>query len=505
MTAARTESGRSVRYAQWSLAQLLVSTVSMFVLYRIVLDQVGTRAFGIWSIVVAATSMVGLSNMGLTGSIVKHVAQALGNGDTRRAISMIETTVISVALAAFALSLVGVPLMHAYFSSVLTGTAKTQAISLLPIALLAFVISMVGGIYQSALYGCHLIVERNLVLIAESLTFLAMSVVLAARYGLEGLVLARALQNVLTLAISVVVLRRFLPALPIVPIRWSRPVFRELLSYAMGFQVVSLVAMTMDPLTKGLLSRFGSLEFVTYFEMGSRLIGQARGMVVSANQVLVPTFAQLDASDRGAVEPLFRRSLDVMFFVSVCLFGLLASALPVIGQLWIGRVAPDFVSIGIVLCAGWLLNTLAVPAYFACLGTGRMGTVIRCHLLMSVCNVVLGGGFGWAFGPYGVVGGWAAALAIGGVQQHVEYCRSVGMPVAAWIPRRGAAMVSVSLLALALAYASRHWLAVALGPAVLRADVAGVIVFSLLWLPMVLSHPVAADVSRWVTRRVGHS
>src|ERR1700679_2293460 len=107
--------GRTLRNAGSSLLQMIVATLSLFVLYRVVLDILGAREFGIWSLVAAATSMVGLSNMGLTGSIVKHVADSQAAGDGDRLAGLIETTVVSVGLLSIVLSLVGAPLMRTYF------------------------------------------------------------------------------------------------------------------------------------------------------------------------------------------------------------------------------------------------------------------------------------------------------------------------------------------------------------------------------------------------------
>src|ERR1700685_2230223 len=103
--------GRTLRNASSSLVQLVVATLSLFVLYRVVLDILGPREFGIWSLVVAATSMVGLSNMGLTGSIVKHVADSQADGDLHRLAGLIETTVVSVGLLSVLLAFTGAPLM----------------------------------------------------------------------------------------------------------------------------------------------------------------------------------------------------------------------------------------------------------------------------------------------------------------------------------------------------------------------------------------------------------
>src|SRR3984885_6323034 len=123
--------GRTLRNAGSSLVQLLVSTISLFVLYRVVLGIFGPREFGIWSLVVAATSVVGLSNMGLTGSITKHVADSQAAGDPHRLAGLIETSGVSGALLSLLLALAGAPLMKLYFAATLTGNAYRTALALL--------------------------------------------------------------------------------------------------------------------------------------------------------------------------------------------------------------------------------------------------------------------------------------------------------------------------------------------------------------------------------------
>ena len=486
---------RTVRNAASSVVQLVVATLTLFVLYRVVLDILGTAQFGIWSLVVAATSVVGLSNMGLTGSLVKYVAESDAAGDTRRLAGLVETTAISVGVLSAVLAIAGLPLMNLYFGMTLSGDAYRSAEAIVPYALLSFSLSMVTGIYQSALYGCHLIVQRNAILIFESLSFLALSVVLAPRYGLPGLVYARALQNFITLALSIAVLRRHLPVLPWIPTRWDRTLFRELLGYAASFQFVGILNLLMDPLTKGMLSRFGSLELVTYFEMGTRLISQVRGAVVNANQVLVPTYAQAGTQNPGQVTALFGRSYATIFFVTICLLGLLAASLPLVGILWLGMRQPDFIAIATILSVGWLINTLSVPAYFACLGTGAMGIVVRSHVIMAVLNLVLGLAFGRLWGGYGVVVAWSLALAAGGLAAHVEFCRRSGLGWRGWFPAQGIVLLVCCVLAVAVARLTAGGMAGGTVPAL-----AGVLAFAALFAAPALRNPARADIQRLLLR-----
>src|SRR3984885_14869263 len=123
--------GRTLRHAGSSLLQLIVSTISLFVLYRVVLGIFGAREFGVWSLVMSATSVVGLSNMGLTGAITKHVADSKAAGEPHRLAGLIETSVVSVALLSLLLALAGAPLMKLYFAATLTGNAYRTALALL--------------------------------------------------------------------------------------------------------------------------------------------------------------------------------------------------------------------------------------------------------------------------------------------------------------------------------------------------------------------------------------
>jgi O-antigen/teichoic acid export membrane protein len=328
------------------------------------------------------------------------------------------------------------------------------------------------------------------------------------------MVYARAAQNLITLVLSTAILRRHVPLLPRIPLHWKKIYFKELIGYALSFQFIALLSMVMDPLTKGMLSRFGSLEMVTYFEMGSRLIGQVRGLVVNANQVLVPTFAEMSRDGTPQVETLFRKSYAVIFYVTVCLFGLLAAGLPLLGLVWIGVDQPIFIKITYILCAGWLVNTLTVPAYFACLGTGDMRAVVRSHLTMAGLNLALGYGFGKLWGGYGVVAGWTIALGVGGLVMHIGYCLRSNFGLRGLVPPRGISLVLFCGLGLFLGRFATEWVRT-LDPSSLLAYIptgklragdivasaAALLSFVAIFLAPALSHPIRGEILRWVTRK----
>ncbi|MCP2619681.1 oligosaccharide flippase family protein [Candidatus Aminicenantes bacterium AC-334-K16] len=116
---------------------------------------------------------------------------------------------------------------------------------------------------------------------------------LAPKYGLKGVAYARVIQNLIILIFSWFFLRKYLPLLPVFPYKWDKKLFREIVGYGINFQIISVARMLYDPITKALLTKFGGLSLVGYYEMANKLIYQIRSLKVSANQILVPAFADL--------------------------------------------------------------------------------------------------------------------------------------------------------------------------------------------------------------------
>lgn len=414
---------RIVTNAGSSVVQIIVSGATLVVLYKYLLETIGVAQLGVWSLVLAMSSMIQVANFGLTGSIVKNIADYDARGDKHSIALAIQTAVITVAILSLVLIGCAYPGAKYYFSFAIEGQPYHDALEVLPLALVAFWLLMVTSIYQSGMYGCQLIVRRNGVLIAESISHLILCMLLAPRYGLLGLAYARVAQNLVTLMASMAFLKSHLPALPLFPYRWDKVLFKEMVGYATSFQVISLLVMLSDPITKALLSRFGSVSMVGYYEMANKLVQLFRSLIVNANQVLVPAFANLKQLQPQRVSELYLKSAHLVTYLALPGFGLLTICAPLVSELWVGRYEPIFVWSIVLLCAGWLANTLAVPAYYACLGTGEMRINMVSHVAMTVINILLASILGNLIGGLGVVLSWSIALALGGTLLNVLYCR----------------------------------------------------------------------------------
>ncbi|MBP6007902.1 MAG: oligosaccharide flippase family protein [Rhodoferax sp.] len=413
------------RNATVSVVQTVISGLVLFVLYRYLLDHLGSEQLGLWSVILASTSFARLSDMGLTGSVVKFVARyrALKNDD--QAAQAVQTAAISIAMVMAVLALALYPLLGYVLTLAVPEQSMPQALGILPWAVFSLWLGSVGGVFQSGLDGYQRMDIRNILMIFVNLLFLGGAVWLVPHYGLEGLAVGQAVQSLLLLVTSWLALRYQLKSLPWVPMRWSKSNFKEMFGYAVNFQINSIAILLFDPITKMLMSRYGGLSSAAYYEMANQLVMKLRALIISASQALVPAVAELHETAPGKVRDLYLKSYRLLFFIALPFYGAILSALPVISDLWIGRRESQFLLFGSLLVVGWGFNTLTGPAYFFNLGTGDLKWNSIAHVVMAIMNVFLGFLLGSMLDGLGVAISAAAALIIGSsfviFAQHKKY------------------------------------------------------------------------------------
>jgi O-antigen/teichoic acid export membrane protein len=418
-----------------SILQILISGIMVFLLYRFLLEIIGPQNLGIWSLVLSISSMTTLANLGMTGSIIKHIADYDALGDKQKISLAIQTAVISMAVLSLIFVVVLLPAADYYFKLTLEQDLYTVAVKILPLSLISFGILMVTTIYQGALYGCHLIANRNGTLVFDSVFHFVICMILASKFGLIGLAYARLFQNCLTLGLTIILIRKHIKNLPIFPCRWHKGLFKEMFGYAVNFQIITLLVVFSDPITKGFLSRYGNISMVAYYEMANKLVQLGRSLLVSANQVLVPTFASLNQLDPKKIIKIFIASYEIIFFLTILVFCLLLTSAPLISKLWVGHYEPIFVVSVVLLSMGWIANTLSVPAYYVGVGTGDMKDNVTCHLLITSTNIILVLFMGGLWDGLGVVAAWSLALMLGGGMLILRFFRKNKIPLNHIIPK----------------------------------------------------------------------
>lgn len=410
------------------MVQVLISGLSLLLIYKYLLIIVGVKFLGVWSIVMAASSIVRASDLGFSSGMVKFVAKYKAHERIDKINSLIQTSIISVSIFLGGIAL-GIFLILNKIMPLIVPDYHyiNEATKLMPYVIVSFVIMGISSVFLSSIDGIQRIDIRNLITIAGTLIYTVAIIIFVHFYGFIGLGYAQVTQSIFMLIVSWYYTHRLLQLPLKLPHLWNYQDFKEMFSYNAYIQLNSIVVLLLDPVTKILLSRYGGLEFVTYYEMANRLVMQVRAIIVNANQVLVPVIADINEKNQQMIVDLYYNTYAFIVFISTVAYTLLAIATPVIGQLWIGYFQPLFVHITYLVIVALALNTLIGPAYFTNLGTGHVIDNTASQILIGLSNIILGliGGLLWS--GYGVVVGYVLAIIIGSAYLIKRFIRRHGI------------------------------------------------------------------------------
>lgn len=481
-----------------TLVQVVGTAGALFFLYRFLIRTIGIERLGIWSLVLATTSVVTLANQGFSTSIVKFVAKYVAKQQAEDVSALVQTALLSIGIGLAVISIGLYPAARWILRIVLPHAYLAEAAAILPYALASLWINLLAGIVQAGLAGHELITHRNYVVLGSSVGYLVLAWLFVPPFGLLGLAYSQTIVAAGGFLIAWVLLRRCIPLLPFIPRRWSLALFREMANYGLQFQLITISQAVREPATKALLAKFGGLAMTGFYDMAMRWVITFRELIVQANQVLVPTVASLQERDPKSVPVIYRESYRLIFFLAVPTFAFLTAMAPVVSRIWLGHYEPLFVRFVGLLAVGWLVNILSNPAYVVDVGTGKLKWVsIGCGVT-AILNISIGFVAGKYLGGDAVVVSSVGCLILGYAIVLASYHLTNRVPFAALWPNKSAGILASSLVAalifLPLFRASARF---RLFPFPIAASLA---LIALLFVPMWI-HPMRKRLMDWVLSR----
>lgn len=410
--------------ASSSVVQFLVNSIVLFVFYKFLLKTIGAKDIGVWALVLGISSFSQMAAFGFSGGAVKYVAQYLSRQREDKVIAVIQTSLLSAGVLVGIFALLGYQLLRIFVIHVVGTENAFKVEQILPLGMVSLWLMALVNVVFSCLDGYQRMYLRNFILMGSSVVNLILCFIVVPRFHLLGLAYLSLFQNSLLIVSGWFVLRHLNRALPIVPMHWDKRVFREVIGYNLQFQFISFTAMLCEPATKYFLGIFGGIASVGYYDMANRLSGQVRGVLVSANQALVPVFANYAEQDMQKVLGIYKNSFQLLLFITLPAYCVLLLGVPLISQLWIGSVNEIFILALFSLFVAHMINILSNPAYFANVGSGALKSNMIAHAGMAIISLLLAYFFGTFWGGRGVIIAWPIALIMGSVYILLSYNRA---------------------------------------------------------------------------------
>jgi O-antigen/teichoic acid export membrane protein len=395
-----------------SLVQVVITILTYFFLYKYLYKYLGAAQLGLWSLILATTSVVSIGSLGVSGSAVKFVAAYTAKKDYKKVNEVVYTGVLITTVFIAVFSVIIYFLISYLLKSLVSQQDIETARALLPYALVSLIANTIGLIFLSAVDGLQLIYLKNILLIVFSVVFLIFVFILVPYFKIVGVAYAQTIQSVGTLLGGVVLVSRKIKGFSIFRWTFSKSVFRELFAYGMKVQAMSVASMLFDPITKFFLTKFGGLSIVGIYEMANKLVLQLRNLIITTSQVLVPAIAGLVEVGTANIKKTYKGMFEVISFSSIILTTYILAFSKFISIIWIGKIQPDFVIAISLVSIGWLFNLFSGPAFLINLATGRLRWNLVSQLAIGVFNCIFCYLFGVFFNKYYIILGASLSLTL---------------------------------------------------------------------------------------------
>lgn len=396
-----------------AIGQVLVVGIVYLLLYRYLLVTLGIELLGVWSLIIASTSLALIANFGISTSIIKFVATYHTRNDFESLKKLIFTASVFIIVAYSIISIIILIAGTYILPHFIEAQYLPIALEILPFSLISLVINALGGVISSCLDGIQKNYIKSYIVSFTSILLFALSVVLTPKFGLKGLIFAQIVQAAVVLLASIYFLSKYIKRIFTFQWNWSKRLFKEIIDYGLKMQALSFMQMSFEPITKAFLSKYGGLAMVGYYEMASRLVTQLRGLIVSANQVIIPVVAEAKETNEDYVKTLYIKTFSIVLLFDIVLITGIIISVPIVSFFWIGEIVPFFLFAVVLNSIVAFVNICSNPAYFSYLGEGKLNWLIYSYLAISIINPFLGYILGVNFGGYGVILGWNVAFLIG--------------------------------------------------------------------------------------------
>ncbi|TCL73785.1 oligosaccharide flippase family protein [Rhizobium sp. BK251] len=418
------------RNSFWAAAEVIVSGVSLFVLYKYIILFLGPKGLGIWALVLATTSLARLGDLGAATALSRFVAIALARDDREQASAYVDTAfLLNLALFVGLGIVLIVPLWYG-IAWVVPAEALEDARSLLPYAMLSFVLLNLNAVMLAALIGQQRADLKSMVVIGSVFVQVAVVAACIPHFGLRAMAWGQIAQYIFAAVVARVLFRHFLKAKSavLVPRHFSRPAFRELFGFGLKLQAANLLSFCFEPFMKFVISGTAGLEALGIFEMTYRMTLQVRNVVAAPTQTLLPAFAHLEEVDSRGLADLYQKAVVNAVLAGGILLSALAIVSPLVSWIWLGDVKLTFVEFAAFCCLGWFLNLAAIPAYLLGVSHGFVRWNLVGHVITSFAGPLIALGLAALLGPRFTVLVVMIGLGGGALFSWLMNCRHFGLP-----------------------------------------------------------------------------
>jgi len=399
---------RILRGAAWNWMGFVVTAAVAFFLSPYIVRHLGNVAYGVWVLVNAAVSYLGLLDLGMRGTVVRFVATNAPKGLHKEA-----SRAVSAALW-FRIIVAGIILIVSGLLAYFVGRAfrippqmTTPARWAILISGTNIAISLTFSVFSGVLNGMHLFDKISGVAVVQSL-LTAAGIYTVIRTG-HGIVAMALIQLTMTIGASFFLLRFAFRAYPELDLSIQLPekrVLRDLWGYSIALFAIAISGRIIYYTDNLVIAAFLPISAVTFYAIGGNLVEYLREILSSLAVTFLPAASNLDAPEhRQQLQRLTIQGTRAVLLVALPIETALYMRGPTFIRLWMG---PEYGE-----PSGHVLRVLLLAWFF---------------IAANFCN----GNIAYGLAKHGRVAIWTGFEAVANLALSIFLVRRIGSIGVAW-------------------------------------------------------------------------
>lgn len=325
--------------AVWNSLTFVVISVIGFISFSINVKSFQFELFGLY-ILISSIFIIGNNfDFGFGMSTVKHISES----KKLRDYETINKIYVSYFFIYLILSLVILIIFLIYYCFFLAKSVALQNNYDLNVNLLfavlcfSFIVRYIGNYFKNILEGFMEFVILNKILILTTiLNLIFVIIVFILKLNLIYLATAGLIVNVAFILSLITVIRIYLKDLNFCLRYFSLELIKNHIAYGLNIQLSFFVASFVEPVIKYLLGNILSLNYVTYYEIGKKIIDLTNGIIASAQKGLFNRLSEENAVNNlvGFMNNKLYYYSKISNYYTIIIYGVLNSVLSFFTYYW---------------------------------------------------------------------------------------------------------------------------------------------------------------------------
>ena len=357
-----------------------------------IVNHVGATRYGIWIAVFAFVDYFSLLDLGFGAAAIKYTA----GYNARKDIFSIGQIVLTAVL--FNSLIIPIVITLILFSGTILNFFNiepeylSETFFVFNGVLIIFAFNQITSVFRNVLIGLQRIDIQNLCDVANTLLYaIGVILVLSNGFGLKGLLLLVGALRCLLVFSQVLFVFRVVPGIKSGLRHFNAMMFKDFFRYGIKLQFTSIAGLINFQLDKLLIGYFLRLDFVTFYELGSKIAMVIRMLPSFLLAPLIPASAELATKgDDQRLETLHMRGTKYIAFIAAPLASFLIVMAPVIMSAWLGTNDNYYACLSLrILSIGYFFNIITSVITSIGRGIGVLDYEMYATALIASANLIL--------------------------------------------------------------------------------------------------------------------